>query len=524
MGKKVDAYILSNKNPDTDGVCSSIAFHLYQKKLGKNFVPIIKGQLTKETIFVLNHAKYLGGLKKKIDRMTPVFLIDSHNPLQIPHLFNFNRVVGIYDHHIDGDLSIYQNLDSKSTFINPRLGAVATLIAQEILNANLMDTQIAILLGSAILSNTFNFTAPSTNQLDFSILTRLKEYAVFDEPFISKLFSTRDNIKGIKTNDLLKSDLKIYSKEKTFFDKSQIEQHSLKKPYFGITQLEVINFNAIIERNDLKKAMIEVQLQNNLFFYFVNVIDIISRKSLLIYYDVDTEAFKSNNGLILKSLFPFEFKTKGNSNFLFFQDILLRKTNIVPKLYNLFNPNLIERNKQDSFGLVFGRFQILHLGHIEYFFEALQRCKKLIIGITQLEIHSKFPFDPNFQINSANPLNYLERYLMIKDTLINLGIDPQRFEIVPFYDTALHNNTEFFPSNVVIYFALYEGWESEQMELLSTRYKTSILWKKNLFEKAITSSEIRKLIITNQKWDNLVPKTVYEFLNKHKIADRIKGG
>ena len=69
-------------------------------------------------------------------------------------------------------------------------------------------------------------------------------------------------------------------------------------------------------------------------------------------------------------------------------------------------------------GLVYGRFQILHLKHVEYILAAKMRCKRLYIGITMSDdLHVSGGEEDNYRVRrSANPLTYIERYEMLRDT------------------------------------------------------------------------------------------------------------
>lgn len=75
-------------------------------------------------------------------------------------------------------------------------------------------------------------------------------------------------------------------------------------------------------------------------------------------------------------------------------------------------------------GLVYGRFQILHLKHVEYILAAKMRCKRLYIGITMSDdLHVSGGEEDNYRVRrSANPLTYIERYEMLRDTLLSFGV------------------------------------------------------------------------------------------------------
>ena len=53
MSKKI--LVFGHKNPDTDSICSAIAYSEYKNKSGVDTIPVRLGEISKETEFVLNH-------------------------------------------------------------------------------------------------------------------------------------------------------------------------------------------------------------------------------------------------------------------------------------------------------------------------------------------------------------------------------------------------------------------------------------------------------------------------------------
>ncbi|MHC6179394.1 putative manganese-dependent inorganic diphosphatase [Clostridium sp. JNZ X4-2] len=75
-------YITGHKNPDTDSICSSIAYAEFKNKMGVNAIPIRLGNLNKETKFVLDYfkvkpQKLVENVKAQISDLD----IDSVNPI-----------------------------------------------------------------------------------------------------------------------------------------------------------------------------------------------------------------------------------------------------------------------------------------------------------------------------------------------------------------------------------------------------------------------------------------------------------
>ena len=74
-------------------------------------------------------------------------------------------------------------------------------------------------------------------------------------------------------------------------------------------------------------------------------------------------------------------------------------------------------------GIVLGRFQPLHLGHVEYMQAAKDRCDRLFVGITNPDAESGIytSADPRRSLTENNPYTYRERMLMIEDALLGRG-------------------------------------------------------------------------------------------------------
>ncbi|MEY7998692.1 putative manganese-dependent inorganic diphosphatase [Clostridium sp. Mt-5] len=75
-------YITGHKNPDTDSICSSIAYAEFKNKMGVNAIPIRLGNLNRETKFVLDYfevkpQKLVENVKAQISDLN----IDSVNPI-----------------------------------------------------------------------------------------------------------------------------------------------------------------------------------------------------------------------------------------------------------------------------------------------------------------------------------------------------------------------------------------------------------------------------------------------------------
>jgi nicotinamide mononucleotide adenylyltransferase len=86
-------------------------------------------------------------------------------------------------------------------------------------------------------------------------------------------------------------------------------------------------------------------------------------------------------------------------------------------------------------GIVHGRFQPIHNGHIQgYINLARPKCSHLIIGITNPDPTHTLPDPVNISRTSPqnNPLSFYERLSLVQAALIGEGLARSDFHIVPF--------------------------------------------------------------------------------------------
>lgn len=176
-------------------------------------------------------------------------------------------------------------------------------------------------------------------------------------------------------------------------------------------------------------------------------------------------------------------------------------------------------------GVVNGRFQVLHLKHMEYILAAKMRCGKLYIGLTNPDsLHTRESVnDENRSAKSANPLTYFERYEMIRGAMAEFRVPESEYDILPFPINCPEYIPQYAPKDAVYYLGLCDEWDEEKYKILrSLGLDVDILWRKTPEEKGITSSWVRSCIATDQEWAHLVPKSVYAYVTEHHLDERIK--
>lgn len=177
----------------------------------------------------------------------------------------------------------------------------------------------------------------------------------------------------------------------------------------------------------------------------------------------------------------------------------------------------------DEIGVIHGRFQMLHKGHMEYLLAGKKRCKRLIIGICNPDITLTKYDDacPHRAAFAANPLTYFERYEMIKGSMLNEGISA--FDIVPFpinYPELIFN---YAPRNAKYYITVYDQWgEQKEKMLREIGCKVEVMWRRTDADRFTSGTEVRKRIMEGENWRDLVPAFVYEYTLQHELDKRIR--
>lgn len=296
-----NGYIISYKNPDADSVCCSIAYSLYAKKKNQHYVPYIYGDINSETLFVLSKINYELNTNIVFDNSKNIIIVDTHNISQLPHLKNINNVIEIYDHHKDGNINDFKN----AKIINLEIGAAASILINKIISENLMDKEIAILLGSAVLSNTINFTANTTSNYDRDAFDLLKPYFNFDTEYINNLFDCKENFLNSTEEEILLYDIKKFEFNENIVLLSQVETYYKD----NILNKNIIQF--------MTKYIKEVDCN----ILALNIIDLNTNKSIVVCVDSYTKQ-------ILSEIFDITI----DSDITYFNRILLRKSDFIPSM------------------------------------------------------------------------------------------------------------------------------------------------------------------------------------------------
>lgn len=176
-----------------------------------------------------------------------------------------------------------------------------------------------------------------------------------------------------------------------------------------------------------------------------------------------------------------------------------------------------------SYGAVLGRFQPLHLGHMEYLVAAKRECRRLIIGITNPDVFTMTfePSNPGRSERSHNPFPYFVRHEMIEHALLADGWPREEFAIVPANINDIAHVALFLPprERTTVFVTIYDAWgEEKQARLNALGFSTKTLWRRRMSDRFTTGSQVRALMRSGGNWQALVPSGVVQYLDTERWA------
>jgi len=162
-------------------------------------------------------------------------------------------------------------------------------------------------------------------------------------------------------------------------------------------------------------------------------------------------------------------------------------------------------------GLMMGRFQPFHLGHLNLVKQILLECEEIIIAITSSQ----------FNYLEKDPFTAGERIEMIHNSLKDSEIDMSRCFVL-----AIENQfniatwASYLKTTLPHFDKVYSGNEYVSMLLADSGIK--VVPPKFLNRSLYNATKIRAMMVSGEKWDDFVPNGVMKFLKKINATNRLK--
>ena len=160
-------------------------------------------------------------------------------------------------------------------------------------------------------------------------------------------------------------------------------------------------------------------------------------------------------------------------------------------------------------GMIHGRFQPFHNGHLEYLKGAAQRSDEVFVGITNPDPSQVKPeaSDPARHLPESNPYTYVERMLMVKAAAADAGLATERLHVIPFPVNTPELWHAYVPNDVVQYIRLFSDWGGTKLERLQAAGFEVVVLDEGA-EKELSGADVRAAIRDGRDWEQLVPPSV----------------
>ena len=301
---KNEILIFGHKNPDTDTICSSMVKEILNKKNGCEKSKAVRlGNVNKETQYVLN---YLGleapELIEKVEEGQEVILVDHNEFNQSAEGIENAKILGVIDHH---RISNFETSEPLYYTARP-YGCTATILYKDFLQKGIkIEKTEAILMASAIISDTLLLKSPTTTKHDEKALEELGKIANINiEEYGLEMLKAGTDLDDFSAEELINLDAKSLDKNGT---------------KFVIAQVNTVSIDDVVKRQkELEEAINKTIAEKGLSLFVFAITDILNSNSEAIVLGEKVDAVEK------------AFNKKLENNRVFLEGVVSRKKQLVP--------------------------------------------------------------------------------------------------------------------------------------------------------------------------------------------------
>ena len=296
--------IFGHKNPDTDTICSALVKEILNKKKGCEKSKAVRlGNLNKETQYAL---KYLGleepELIEKVEEGQEVILVDHNEFNQSVEGIEKAKILEVVDHH---RISNFETSEPLYYTARP-FGCTSTILFEEFKQNNIEIEKIeAVLMASAIISDTLLLKSPTTTEHDRKALEELGKIADINiEEYGLEMLKAGTDLDDFSEEELINLDAKSLDKNGT---------------KFVIAQVNTVSIEDVLKRKEkLEVAMNKEIEEKGLSLFVLAITDILNSNSEIIALGEKADAVEKG------------FEKKLENNTVFLEGVVSRKKQVLP--------------------------------------------------------------------------------------------------------------------------------------------------------------------------------------------------
>ncbi|WHX48470.1 manganese-dependent inorganic pyrophosphatase [Paenibacillus woosongensis] len=303
--------IFGHKNPDTDTICSAIAYADLKTKLGWNVEAVALGSANGETQFALDRFGFTAPriVESVADEVKDVILVDHNERQQSVADIDQVRVAEVIDHHRIANFETSGPLYYRAEPV----GCTATILNKMYKENGIeVPANIAGLMLSAIISDSLLFKSPTCTEQDVAAARELAAIAgVNAEEYGLDMLKAGADLSDKSIEDLISLDAKEFE-----MGSSKVE----------IAQVNAVDVNDVLSRqSELEAALAGIVEKKGLDLFLFVVTDILNNDSVGLAVGKDAAAVEEAYGVKLVD------------NKAVLKGVVSRKSQIVPVLTDIFN-------------------------------------------------------------------------------------------------------------------------------------------------------------------------------------------
>jgi len=301
--------VIGHKSPDTDSTGSPLIWAWYLNEVkGEDAAAKLLGEPNTEAAFVLERWNLdKPEIISDVAEGTPVVIVDTNNPAELPAGINAADIRAIIDHH-----KLVGGLETKGPIdITIRPVACTATIMHDLMGADAAKMPEAIkgAMLSCILSDTLEFRSPTTTDADRTVVEALAaDLGVDVAAYAAEMFAAKSDVSRFTDAELLRMDSKEFTVEGT---------------KFRVSVLETTSPDTVLARKaSLMEAMTKVAAEDGVDQVLLFVVDILNEESTMLIPNALT-----------KQVAETSFATAcGNADCVVLPGVVSRKKQIIPNL------------------------------------------------------------------------------------------------------------------------------------------------------------------------------------------------
>jgi manganese-dependent inorganic pyrophosphatase len=303
--------IFGHKNPDTDTICSAIAYAELKKAMGVDAEPVRLGSVNGETQYALDHFKVSAPrqVETVANEVQEVILVDHNERQQSVSDLDQVRVIEVIDHHRIANFETSHPLYYRAEPV----GCTATILNKIYKEKGVaVRKEIAGLMLSAIISDSLLLKSPTCTDEDVAAAKELAEIAGVNlESYGLEMLKAGADLSDKSISELISLDAKEF----------QMGNFKVE-----IAQVNAVDTNDVLARQaELEKALTDVIAAKKLDLFVFVVTDILNNDSVALALGASAHAIEQ------------AYNVKLDDNKAILKGVVSRKSQIVPVLTETLN-------------------------------------------------------------------------------------------------------------------------------------------------------------------------------------------